>query len=146
MLLHEGVDELVALEKTTATALRRIFVERGDGIGFYTGVPDGKGDGFGGVRTKIYGRGVVGQKCHGHGFLPFRYGIKNRTCDMAVDVLYALEFQCQIAIVPGLVGGLDMQIDKVVGAQGLKGSTCLAGIVGIPQAWSPIIATFFPDN
>ena len=53
MLLHEGVDELVALEKTVATSLCRIFVERCDGIGFYTGVPDGKGDGFGGEHNSF---------------------------------------------------------------------------------------------
>ena len=77
---------------------------------------------------------MVGQEGYGERFVENLRSLHDGAEDVLVDILYALDFKCQFAIVTCLVGGLDMKIDKVVGLQCLECGMCLAGIVGVPEA------------
>ena len=91
----------------------------------YTRIPDEKRNGFGRMRTELAGSGMVGQYGDGNGFLPILHSLVDRTYSTAVQILNRHNLQGDVSFVTGLITGLDMQVDKIIRPQCIKGAATL---------------------
>ena len=94
-------------------------------------MPNEERDRFGRMRTEFAGSGMVGQYGNGNGFLPILHSLVDRTYSTAVQILNRHNLQGDISFVTGLITGLDMQVDKIIRPQCIKGGSHLILIVGI---------------
>ena len=74
---------------------------------------------------------MVGQDGDGHRLVPLADGTKDGIDDAAVEILNGAHLQLHVALVTGLVAGLDVQIDEVVRAEGLDGGGRLALVIRV---------------
>ena len=89
---------------------------------------------LGGVRAQLAGSGMVGQDGDGHWLVPVFHRFVDGAYSAAVEVLDSAQLEVCVAFVAGLVAGFDVEVDKVVGAQGLDGCCCFILVVSVVEA------------
>ena len=83
------------------------------------------------MRTEFAGSGMVGQYGDSNGVLPILHSLVDRTYGTAVQILNRHNLQGDVSFMTGLITGLDMQVDKIIRPQCIKGGSHLILIVGI---------------
>lgn len=71
--------------------------------------------------AQLHGRGMVGHHGNTYWLIPLADGFVNGFHGPAVKILDGFQLQFQVAVVPCLVTGLDMQEHEILMAQGFEG-------------------------
>ena len=86
------------------------------------------------VRADFHRRGMVRHHGDADGFRPCLNLIVYRPHDTAVEILYCLDFQPQVAVMSGFVARIHMQENEVVCAQGFDCRLRLSFIIRVGQS------------
>src|SRR3712207_3456117 len=96
-LFHEFVDELIFFHQPVTAVASSRFVESLHPVRLYTGIPNEERNGFGRVRAKFAGRGMIGQNGDGNRFFPTLHSFINRPHDTPIQVFDGHPLQRDIA-------------------------------------------------
>jgi threonine synthase len=128
---HKFINKLVFFHQSVTAFAGCHFIKCPYFVSLDTRMPNEERDRFGRMRTEFAGSGMVGQYGDSNGFLPILHSLVDRTYGTAVQILNRHNLQGDISFVTGLITGLDMQVDKIIRPQCIKGGSHLILIVGI---------------